>query len=78
MVKPDDPRLNSDYITYNSPKGGGSIRGLFSKPVEAKNKLPREAEPRISICFVKNSYREGDNWNYNDQANTFERIKEIN
>lgn len=45
---------------------------------EAKNKLPREAEPRISICFVKNSYREGDNWNYNDQANTFERIKEIN
>ncbi len=39
-VKPDDPRLNSDYITYNSPKGGGSIRGLFSKPVEAKNKLP--------------------------------------
>jgi carboxymethylenebutenolidase len=39
-VKPDDPRLNSDYITYNSPKGGGSIRGLLSKPVEAKNKLP--------------------------------------
>jgi carboxymethylenebutenolidase len=39
-VKPDDPRLNSDYITYNSPKGGGSIRGLLSKPVEAENKLP--------------------------------------
>ena len=39
-IKPDDPRIKSGYITYNSPKGGGSIRGLLSKPLESKNKLP--------------------------------------
>ncbi|MCK5400776.1 MAG: dienelactone hydrolase family protein, partial [Flavobacteriaceae bacterium] len=40
LIKPNDPRLKSEYITYESPKGGGSIRGLFSKPLEAKTKLP--------------------------------------
>ncbi|NND11017.1 MAG: dienelactone hydrolase family protein [Flavobacteriaceae bacterium] len=40
LVKPDDERLQSDYITYESPKGGGTIRGLFSKPAKAKGKLP--------------------------------------
>ncbi|WKK67154.1 dienelactone hydrolase family protein [Lutimonas zeaxanthinifaciens] len=39
-VKQDDPRLISDYVMYNSPKGGGEIRGLLSKPKEAKKKLP--------------------------------------
>lgn len=40
LVKQDDPRLNSAFITYSSPKGGGEIRGLLSKPKEAKTKLP--------------------------------------
>ncbi len=39
-IKPDDPRIKSGYITYNSPKGGVNIRGLLSKPLESKNKLP--------------------------------------
>jgi carboxymethylenebutenolidase len=39
-VKPDDPRLESGYITYDSPKGGGSIKGLLSRPVDAEGKLP--------------------------------------
>lgn len=39
LVKPDDPTLDSEYITYDSPKGGGAIKGLLSKPKEAK-KLP--------------------------------------
>ena len=39
-IKPDDPRLKTGYVTYNSPKGGGSIRGLLSKPSDVKNKLP--------------------------------------
>src|SRR6201996_3384594 len=38
-VKPDDPRLKSEYITYNSPKGGGNIKALLSKPKDAKGKL---------------------------------------
>lgn len=40
IVKQDDQRLNSEYITYESPKGGGKIRGLLSKPKNAKKKLP--------------------------------------
>lgn len=39
-VKPDDERLSSEYVTYNSPKGGGEIKGLFSKPDGASGKLP--------------------------------------
>ncbi len=39
QVKPDDPRLKSEYITYDSPKGGGKIKALLSKPVDAKGKL---------------------------------------
>jgi len=40
QVQPNDPRLKSDYINYNSPKGGGSIKGLLSKSADAKGKLP--------------------------------------
>lgn len=40
QVQPDDPRLESDYIKYNSAKGGGEIRGLLSKPAKSKGKLP--------------------------------------
>ena len=39
-VKQDDPRLDSKYVNYNSPKGGGSIKGLLSKPSNTKKKLP--------------------------------------
>ncbi|KPQ19915.1 MAG: carboxymethylenebutenolidase [Algoriphagus marincola HL-49] len=32
-VEPSDERMqSSDYVFYNSPKGGGEIRGLLSKP----------------------------------------------
>jgi len=39
QVKPDDPRLKSAYITYNSEKGGGTIKALLSQPVDTKKKL---------------------------------------
>jgi len=39
-VFPGDPNLVSDYTNYNSPKGGGNIKGLLSKPKKAKGKLP--------------------------------------
>jgi carboxymethylenebutenolidase len=39
QVKADDPRLKSEYITYPSPNGGGNIKGLLSKPADAKEKL---------------------------------------
>jgi len=40
QVEQNDPRIKSDYIHYDSPKGGGSIKGLLSKPADAKGKLP--------------------------------------
>ena len=30
LIKPGDPRLKSEFITYDSPKGGGTIKGLLS------------------------------------------------
>lgn len=40
LVKPDDERIDSDYITYKSPKGGGTIKGLLSTPSNTSKKLP--------------------------------------
>ncbi len=40
LVQPNDARLESDYITYDSPKGGGTIKGLLSKPNNTTEKLP--------------------------------------
>ncbi|GAB3893345.1 dienelactone hydrolase family protein [Larkinella knui] len=39
QIKPDDPRLKSDYINYQSAKGGGNIKALLSMPVDTKKKL---------------------------------------
>ncbi|GAB3529671.1 dienelactone hydrolase family protein [Pontibacter brevis] len=39
QVKPDDPRIKSDYVQYQSPKGGGTIKALLSMPADAKQKL---------------------------------------
>ncbi|NER18267.1 dienelactone hydrolase family protein [Spongiivirga citrea] len=40
QIQQDDKRLKSEYINYDSAKGGGSIKGLLSRPVNAKTKLP--------------------------------------
>ena len=40
QVQQDDPRLDSKHIEYNSPKGGGTIKGLLYKPADASGKLP--------------------------------------
>jgi carboxymethylenebutenolidase len=39
QVQANDPRLNSEYINYPSPKGAGTIKALLSKPADAKGKL---------------------------------------
>jgi carboxymethylenebutenolidase len=39
QVKADDPGLKSEYIHYNSPKGGGDIKALLCMPANAKEKL---------------------------------------
>lgn len=39
QIKANDPRIKSEYITYNSPKGGGTIKGLLCMPADAKGRL---------------------------------------
>ena len=39
QIAEDDPRLKSEYITYDSPQGGGTIKGLLSMPDSNKKKL---------------------------------------
>jgi carboxymethylenebutenolidase len=39
QTESDDPRLESAYVDYPSPNGGGTIKALLSKPVDAKGKL---------------------------------------
>ncbi|MBT4413458.1 MAG: dienelactone hydrolase family protein [Polaribacter sp.] len=39
-VKSNDPRLKSEFITYDSPKGGKKIKGLFSILKDTTKKLP--------------------------------------
>ncbi len=40
QIKPDDARLDSKTISYESTLGGGQIKGLLSKPSSPKIKLP--------------------------------------
>ncbi|MFQ3215048.1 MAG: carboxymethylenebutenolidase [Marivirga sp.] len=40
LIKQDDLRIDTEFINYKSPKGGGNIRGLLSKPKKVKKKLP--------------------------------------
>ncbi len=39
-VKQNDPTLNTEWVNYDSPKGGGSIKAQLSRPKEASGKLP--------------------------------------
>ena len=40
QIPQDDARLNTEFITYNSAKGGGEIKALLSKPAGSTGKLP--------------------------------------
>ena len=40
QVQPDDPRLKTEFIRYESPQGGGDIKGLLSQPADTNDQLP--------------------------------------
>jgi carboxymethylenebutenolidase len=40
QVAKDDPRLKTEYLTYPSPQGSGTMRGYFARPANASGKLP--------------------------------------
>jgi carboxymethylenebutenolidase len=39
QVMPDDPRLKSDYVYYDSPKGDGKMKALLSIPLDIKQRM---------------------------------------
>ena len=39
LVNPQDTKLNSSYVEYDSPKGGGNIKGLLSMPTNPKTAM---------------------------------------
>lgn len=39
QIRQGDPRLKTNFVNYDSPKGGGTIKGLLSKPADANKKL---------------------------------------
>ncbi len=40
QIQPNDPRLKTETISYESPKSGKTISAQLSRPVDAKGKLP--------------------------------------
>ena len=40
IFKEGDPRLISEYIEYESPKGAGKMKGLLTRPSNQSGKLP--------------------------------------
>ncbi len=34
QIKPDDPRIKTDEITYKSPDGAGDMKGLLARPAQ--------------------------------------------
>ena len=40
QVAKDDARIKTEYSTYPSPQGSGTMRGYFARPASASGKLP--------------------------------------
>lgn len=40
VVKPEDPRIATQYVEFDSPKGYGKARGYLARPAKAAGKLP--------------------------------------
>ncbi|MGR3810319.1 dienelactone hydrolase family protein [Jiulongibacter sp. NS-SX5] len=45
QIKADDPRIKSEFIYYDSPKGGGKIKALLSMPANM-------SEPKGAIVVI--------------------------
>lgn len=40
QVAKNDARIRTEYLTYPSPQGSGTMRGYFARPANASGKLP--------------------------------------
>lgn len=39
-VAKDDPRIKTEYLSYPSPQGSGTVRGYYARPANLSGKLP--------------------------------------
>lgn len=40
VIKPEDPRIKTEYLEYPSPNGSGTMRGYMARPAKPSGKLP--------------------------------------
>ena len=40
QVAKDDARIKTEYLSYPSPQGSGTMRGYFARPANAAGKCP--------------------------------------
>lgn len=40
QIAKDDPRIKTEYLSYPSPQGSGTMRGYYARPANAPGKLP--------------------------------------
>jgi carboxymethylenebutenolidase len=40
QIAPDDSRLRTEYVEYDSPQGYGKVKGLLARPAGSSGKLP--------------------------------------
>ena len=40
QIAKNDPRIITEYVTYPSPQGSGTMRGYFARPASISGKLP--------------------------------------
>ncbi len=40
QIPKNDPRIKTEYLTYPSPQGSGTVRGYFARPANTSGKLP--------------------------------------
>jgi carboxymethylenebutenolidase len=40
QVAKNDPRIKTEYVTYPSPQGSGTVRGYLAEPASVSGKLP--------------------------------------
>ena len=63
QVPKDDARIRTEYLTYASPQGSGTMRGYLARPAKAAGKLPaivvihNDTTPRYDEAAAKLSWQ---------------------
>ena len=55
QVPKDDARVKSEYLTYPSPQGSGSMRGYFARPANARASCPASSSSTRTVASARTS-----------------------